>query len=287
MVTWFVTYLGLYSKGDQPWNLTGRTDADPVFWSTDVKRWLIVPGAGKDWGQKERRASEDEMAGWHHWCNEHEPGQTPGDGEGQRGLVCCSPRGHKQSVMTGRLNNNISLKLAGLFFLPISLHLKLFVCFNETQNFLLKYTITEWIFFFSSKIATAIYLVPDTVSELCHSPSGNGVCLSSPWSRMSLFGCFDEQNAGGLTPLVKEEVIKGNVASTWLHAHPGNPATMLWGSLSHVGGPLCVFLLIIPAKVSPACYHQFEDARVIKDAAFVQGRSGVDASIQDKTSTNS
>ena len=148
MVTWFVTYLGLYSKGDQPWNLTGRTDADPVFWSTDVKRWLIVPGAGKDWGQKERRASEDEMAGWHHWCNEHEPGQTPGDGEGQRGLVCCSPRGHKQSVMTGRLNNNISLKLAGLFFLPISLHLKLFVCFNETQNFLLKYTITEWIFFF-------------------------------------------------------------------------------------------------------------------------------------------
>ena len=30
--------------------------------------------------------SEDEMAGWHHCCNEHEFGQTPGDGEEQGGL---------------------------------------------------------------------------------------------------------------------------------------------------------------------------------------------------------
>ena len=41
--------------------------------------------------QKEKTASEDEKAGWHHRCNEHELGQTPGDGEGQGGLVCCSP----------------------------------------------------------------------------------------------------------------------------------------------------------------------------------------------------
>ena len=31
------------------------------------------------------------MAGRHHQCNGHELGQTPGDGEGQGGLVCCSP----------------------------------------------------------------------------------------------------------------------------------------------------------------------------------------------------
>ena len=31
--------------------------------------------------QKEQRVSEDEMAGWHHRCNGHELGQTPGDGE--------------------------------------------------------------------------------------------------------------------------------------------------------------------------------------------------------------
>ena len=53
-----------------------------------------------------KRASEDEMAGWHHQCNEHELGQTPGDGEGQGGLMCCSPRGCKESDMTGQLNNN-------------------------------------------------------------------------------------------------------------------------------------------------------------------------------------
>ena len=41
------------------------------------------------------------MAGWHHRCNEHELGQTPRDSEGQGGLVCCSPWGHKESDMTG------------------------------------------------------------------------------------------------------------------------------------------------------------------------------------------
>ena len=50
--------------------------------------------------------SEDEMTGWHHRCNEHELGQTPGGGEGQGGLVCCSPWGHKESDTTGQLNNN-------------------------------------------------------------------------------------------------------------------------------------------------------------------------------------
>ena len=30
------------------------------------------PDAGKDWRQKENRATEDEMVGWHHWFNGHE-----------------------------------------------------------------------------------------------------------------------------------------------------------------------------------------------------------------------
>ena len=85
-------------KVKQPWILIRRTDAEAetlVFWSCDVNRWLIgkVPDAGKDWGQKEKRASEDEMSGWHHRCNGQELGQTLGDGEGQGGLVCCSPWG--------------------------------------------------------------------------------------------------------------------------------------------------------------------------------------------------
>ena len=48
------------------------------------------------------------MAGWHHQCNEHELGQASGDGEGQEGLVCCSPWGRKELDMTGQLNNNIA-----------------------------------------------------------------------------------------------------------------------------------------------------------------------------------
>ena len=45
--------------------------------------------------QKEQRAKEDEMAGWHHQNNGHEFRQTPGDGEGQKNLECCSPWGHE------------------------------------------------------------------------------------------------------------------------------------------------------------------------------------------------
>ena len=50
--------------------------------------------------------AEDEMVGWHHQLNGHEFGQTPGDGEGQRGRVCCSPWGHKELDVTERLNSN-------------------------------------------------------------------------------------------------------------------------------------------------------------------------------------
>ena len=104
-------------KGDRPWMFTGRTGAEaevPIFWSSDANRQLIgkVPDAGKDWEQKEKRTSEDEMAGWHHWCNEHELGQTPGDSERQGGLGRCSPWGCKESDTTGRLSNNNNVYLS-------------------------------------------------------------------------------------------------------------------------------------------------------------------------------
>ena len=44
--------------------------------------------------------TEDEIVGWHHRLSGHEFGQTPGDGEGQGSLMCCSPRGHKGSDTT-------------------------------------------------------------------------------------------------------------------------------------------------------------------------------------------
>ena len=39
------------------------------------------PDAGKDGGQEEKGAREDEMVGWHHLLTGHEFEQTPGDGE--------------------------------------------------------------------------------------------------------------------------------------------------------------------------------------------------------------
>ena len=101
---------------NQPCMLVGRTDADvetPVFWSSNVNSWLTgkVPDAGKNWGRKEKRTSEDEMAGWHHWCNGHEFEETSGNGEVQRSLACCSPWGCKEFDITGWLNkNNIKIK---------------------------------------------------------------------------------------------------------------------------------------------------------------------------------
>ena len=103
----------VYLKGNQPWILIGRTDADaeaeaPVFWSLDANSRLIekVPDAGRDWGQKKKRASEDEMAGRHHWCNGHKLGQTSRGGEEPGGLACCGPWGCKQLDTPGQLRNN-------------------------------------------------------------------------------------------------------------------------------------------------------------------------------------
>ena len=47
---------------------------------------------------------EDEMVGWHHRLDEHEFEQALGVGDGQGGLVSCSPWGHKESGTTERLN---------------------------------------------------------------------------------------------------------------------------------------------------------------------------------------
>ena len=44
--------------------------------------------------------TEDEMVGWHHQFNGQEPEQTPGTGDGQGSLACCSPWGHKESDTT-------------------------------------------------------------------------------------------------------------------------------------------------------------------------------------------
>ena len=96
-------------KANHSWIVIGKTAAEAetsIFWPLDEKNWLIGkdPDAGKDWGQEEKGTTEDEMVGWHHRLNGHEFEQAPGVGDGQGGLVCCSPWGHKESDTTEQLN---------------------------------------------------------------------------------------------------------------------------------------------------------------------------------------
>ena len=61
-------------KGNQPWILTGRTDAEaetPVLWPPNAKSQLIGkdPDAGKDLRQEEKGMTKDKMVGWHHRFN--------------------------------------------------------------------------------------------------------------------------------------------------------------------------------------------------------------------------
>ena len=99
----------VHPKGDQSWIFTGRTDVEaetPVLWPPDAKNWFIGKDsdAGKDWRQKEKGPTEDDMFGWHHWLSGHEFEQAPGVGDGQAGLACCSPWSLKESDTTEWLN---------------------------------------------------------------------------------------------------------------------------------------------------------------------------------------
>ena len=99
-------------KGNQSWIFIGRTDVEaeaPVLWPPDVKNWLIRKDldSGKDWRQEEKGTTEDEIVGWHHRLNGYESEQAAGNGEGEGSLVCCSPKGHKESSNN---NNNETTK---------------------------------------------------------------------------------------------------------------------------------------------------------------------------------
>ena len=93
------------TKGNQSWIFIERTDAEveaPKLCQPDEKSWLIRkgPDAGKDWRQKEKGMTENEMTGWHHWLNGHEFDQTLGDCERQGSLACCSPWGCKETRLS-------------------------------------------------------------------------------------------------------------------------------------------------------------------------------------------
>ena len=94
-------------KGNQFWTFIGRTDAEakaPIHWPALAKIWLTGKDhdAEKYWRQEEKRMTEDEMVGWHHWLNGHEFEQALGEGI----LACGSPWGRKQSDTTEQLRSS-------------------------------------------------------------------------------------------------------------------------------------------------------------------------------------
>ena len=111
----------LGQQGDQTSQSQGKSTPNTHWkdwcwsWNSSILViWHKLLTYGKDWRQKEKRRSEEEMAAWHHRLNGRDFEWAPGVGEGQGGLVCCSPWGHKESDMTGWLNNKETIKITKL-----------------------------------------------------------------------------------------------------------------------------------------------------------------------------
>ena len=99
----------VHAKENQSWVIIERTDVEnetPILWPPDAKSWLIWkdPDTRKDWRQEEKGTTEDEMFGWHHLLNGHEFESTLGISDGQGGLACCTPWGHKELSTIEQLN---------------------------------------------------------------------------------------------------------------------------------------------------------------------------------------
>ena len=75
-----------------------------LMWRTDSLEKTLMLGKIED-----RRRKGWQRMRWHHQLNGHELEQAPGVGDGQGGLACCVPWGHKESDMTEWLNNNKSI----------------------------------------------------------------------------------------------------------------------------------------------------------------------------------
>ena len=105
-------------KGNKSWIFTGKTDAEAEAEAQYFCHLMQItdsfekdPDAEKERRQEEKGMTVDKMVGRHHQLNELEFEQTPGDGEVQGSLVCCSLWGRKESDTSEQLNNNTFLSL--------------------------------------------------------------------------------------------------------------------------------------------------------------------------------
>ena len=94
---------------------------DHLTWRTDFLG--KDPDAGKDWRQKEKGTTEDEMVGWSHRLDGHEVEQTLGVGDGQGSIMCCSWWSH-------RVGHDWETKLTHTGFTQFLSNSRLFFCYH-------------------------------------------------------------------------------------------------------------------------------------------------------------
>ena len=77
-----IHWVWIFNLTKSPGNLFAQA---LILWPPDAKSWLTGKDtdAEKDWGQEEKRVTEDEMVRWHHQLKGHEFEQTLGDSEGR------------------------------------------------------------------------------------------------------------------------------------------------------------------------------------------------------------
>ena len=99
----------VHPKGDQSWcSLGGLTLKlklqcfGHLMRRADSSEKTLMLGEIE--GRRRRGWQRMRMVGWHHQLDGHGFGWTPGVGDGQGGLVCCSSWGHKEPDTTEWLN---------------------------------------------------------------------------------------------------------------------------------------------------------------------------------------
>ena len=114
--------LGVHWK-DWCWSWNSSTLAT---WCKGLTHWKRPWCYKRLKGQEEKETTEDKKVGRQHWLNGHEFGKTPGVGDRQGGLVCCSSWGRKKSDMTERLNwtNAVTITKKNIWFLLNVIHIK-------------------------------------------------------------------------------------------------------------------------------------------------------------------
>ena len=107
------------------WKILDAEAEAPILWPPDEKSHLTGkdPIAGKDWGQEEKRVTEDEMVGWHQQLTVLESEHSLEDSESQGRPACYKSMGlqrlgHEGATELKDNNKKAKLKHFYLFSLP-------------------------------------------------------------------------------------------------------------------------------------------------------------------------